>query len=146
MKYLLIFLLSGLAQASLKDLKTPQEKSFEAQPQTKNVILIFWATWCPSCRHKLADILPKAKLDAETQLIAVNTESEVEKVKNFIVKEEIKTPVVFDTEKKLRKEINQFKTPAWAVFKISNGTETLVKTASGFDEKEINQLVGKAVF
>ena len=148
MKWLsyLMFFSSLNAIAGLADLKTINQDQLKLDASTKKVILVFWATWCPSCRQKLEDVLPHASLPADTKLFAVNTESEVEKVKRFIDKESIKTAVLFDLDKTLRREINQFKTPAWAVYKVENGKEILLKTESGFDKSEINSLVGAKVF
>ncbi|MBN1123424.1 MAG: TlpA family protein disulfide reductase [Sedimentisphaerales bacterium] len=61
----------------------------------KNVILVFWATWCPPCRAEIPHLvqLRKEFSNKDLEIIAISNESS-QTVKSFVEKEGINYTVV----------------------------------------------------
>lgn len=64
----------------------------------ENVIVNFWATWCPPCRAEIPD-LQKLYDNKDVVILAVNltgTEKSVDKVTEFVKEYEMTFPVLMD--------------------------------------------------
>jgi peroxiredoxin len=74
-------------------------KDFKGKP----VLVLFWATWCPSCCEELP-VLDKHFAERQeelvTLLLAIDGEK-VKKVRGFIEKNKIKLPVLLDEKEKI---------------------------------------------
>lgn len=69
----------------------------------KNVIIVFWASWCPFCTKEIPHILRLAKGlqdDPDTILVSINLDTDPDKARSFIKEKGITYPVLMD-EKKL---------------------------------------------
>ena len=111
-------------------------------------LVIFWATWCPECRQKLTRELPAKIDDPEVQIITVNTEKDLDRVRSFVAEEKIKFPVFIDPKKTLRQSLAIFSVPSWAVYARSSSDAkevlTLVASGSAFEVSKINAALGKS--
>ncbi len=85
---------------SLKDLNGNQValKDFRGKP----VLLLFWATWCPSCCEEIP-YLEKFYQERKTQLtvlgLAIDGEKE-KKIRNLVKEQKISFPVLLDPKEK----------------------------------------------
>ena len=74
-------------------------KDFKGKP----VLVLFWATWCPSCCEELP-VLDKSFTERQgelvTLLLAIDGEK-VKRVRGFIEKNKIKLPVLLDEKEKI---------------------------------------------
>ncbi len=66
------------------------------------VLLVFWATWCPSCREEMPEISKwqETKTAKGLKILAVDVEEARTDVEAFIKEKKIKYPVLLDTEGK----------------------------------------------
>ncbi|MBI2166901.1 MAG: TlpA family protein disulfide reductase [Candidatus Omnitrophica bacterium] len=64
----------------------------------KPVLIIFWATWCPTCREEIPVLNEWIKKYPHLQILAVNVQEPAERVRAFAEKEGIRYPVVLDQE------------------------------------------------
>jgi peroxiredoxin len=86
---------------SLKDLNGNQVtlKDFRGKP----LLLLFWATWCPSCCEEIP-FLEKFYLERKTQLTVLGLVIDGEKdkkVKDIVKKHQISFPVLLDPKEKI---------------------------------------------
>jgi peroxiredoxin len=74
-------------------------KDFKGKP----VLVLFWATWCPSCCEELP-VLDKHFAERQEELVTLLLAIDGEKVKRvqgFIEKSKIKLPVLLDEKEKI---------------------------------------------
>lgn len=66
------------------------------------VLLVFWATWCPTCREEFPALnkLQETASAKGFKILAVNVEEPQGDVEKFIREQGLKYPVAFDTEGK----------------------------------------------
>lgn len=148
------YLLNSPAQAnepttifSEADLRGLQTISGNADPLQgkKQVLLYFWATWCTSCRQKLAhgdlDALGKAP---STAVLAVNTDKELGRVKSLLEKTPLLVPVVRDEKRVFLDAFQVSVLPAWAVLERSGDGKTWRRKASqvGGDTDTMRKTLG----
>ncbi|HNX91451.1 MAG TPA: TlpA disulfide reductase family protein [Candidatus Omnitrophota bacterium] len=63
----------------------------------KNVVLVFWTTWCPNCVKEIPEVNKYyAKNKGTVDVIGVNIQESPEKVAEFAKKRGITYPVVLD--------------------------------------------------
>jgi peroxiredoxin len=62
------------------------------------VLVIFWATWCPTCREEIPAVndLYEKKTAQGLKILAVNIEEKRSTVEEFIKKQSIRYPVALD--------------------------------------------------
>ena len=80
---------------SLEDL---EGNSLSLNKQNSNIILFFWATWCPHCRDKFPKLNKEySKMqDNEIEVWAIDVGESKSKVKSFIEKRSAQFPVLLD--------------------------------------------------
>jgi len=66
--------------------------------QTKNAVLVFWATWCPSCVGEIPHVEKYYSENGGTvAVIGINIRESKDKVASFVKKKGISYPVALDT-------------------------------------------------
>ncbi|MBK9294947.1 MAG: TlpA family protein disulfide reductase [Oligoflexia bacterium] len=132
------FALPPELQANLTDL---EGKQAQIKTEKNKELVVFWATWCPDCKDKIENHLPKINASKDVSVILVNTEKDIERVKKFVEKQQVKMPVVMDLDKKLRKELKISGVPGWAVYKRENKKApwTLITKENAYDEKKVKE-------
>jgi thiol-disulfide isomerase/thioredoxin len=128
--------LEGLKDLDGNPAKFEHEKKYE--------LVLFWATWCPECKVKLKEVLPKLSEHAEVAAVTINTEKDVDRVKHFLSKENIKMPVFMDPDRKLRAPLKVFSVPHWAVYSRNTQSKRwdLVDSAPAFEKERIQKALG----
>jgi peroxiredoxin len=62
------------------------------------VLVVFWATWCPSCREEIPELNKLADEHKEKlQILAIDIKEDSKKVAEFAKKKEIKYTILLDT-------------------------------------------------
>jgi thiol-disulfide isomerase/thioredoxin len=100
------------------------------------VLLYFWASWCPDCREKLShgELQALQRDFPKIKILTVNADREESRGKNFSDSEKLTLPVYRDDEKTLAKTLKLFAVPAWAILeKSANGQWTVRKSSTGSD-------------
>lgn len=64
----------------------------------KPTLLVFWATWCPTCIEEIPVLNEFTNTYPGLQVLAVNVEEPRERVLAFSQKREIRYPIVLDEE------------------------------------------------
>ncbi len=79
-----------------------KELELESFAKGKVTLLVFGATWCPSCRHEipiLKEYYNELKDDG-LNVLAIDIQESEKKVKSFVEKQQINYPVVLDSSAK----------------------------------------------
>lgn len=79
----------------------------------KVVLLNFWATWCPPCRAEMPALnrLYQEKKNRGLEVIAVSTDRSLGSVKDFLEKNRVTFPVLFDGDRAAAKLFRVFSMP-----------------------------------
>ena len=92
---------------------TQEGKKWSLKSQRgKNVIIVFWASWCPVCVKEIPKVIAlgkKLRNNPETVLIGVNHDNDPDKARSFIKEKGINYPVLIDEKKPGKK--NDFSRP-----------------------------------
>lgn len=64
----------------------------------KPALLVFWATWCPTCKEEIPILNEWSKKYPELQILGINIEEPRERVQTFAEKHKILYPVLLDEE------------------------------------------------
>ena len=114
------------------------------RPSKKNLLVVLWATWCPDCRSKLKNDLPELANREDLEVVALNTESDSERVRDFVKTEHLPFAVYQDPSRKYRKALQAFSVPHWALYKKSpTGEYRLAATKPAFDRNEIEKWIAQ---
>lgn len=64
------------------------------------VLLVFWATWCPTCREEIPHLnrLHEKNKNGSLKILSVNVEEKAGHVRQFIVNHPVQYPVLLDLE------------------------------------------------
>ena len=80
-------------------------------PDNSNVLILFWATWCPPCKlemQRLKESVEKSKISSE-KIIAINMYEDETTIKNFLKKNPY--PFVFLSKTAEDEKLEIFSTP-----------------------------------
>ncbi len=80
-----------------------KELELESFAKDKVTLLVFGATWCPSCRHEipiLKEYYNELKDDG-LNVLNIDIQESEKKVKSFVEKQQINYPVVLDSSAKV---------------------------------------------
>ncbi len=136
--------ISFASQISFEDLSKLQSldsKPYAAQSGKTLKLVYFWATWCPDCKQKMKSELPEVATNPDFDFLFVNTEKDLELIKNFVAKEEVKFSVFTDFDKSVRKSLKVFSVPQWALLKRTTSGYEVLNTEAGFDYGKVKSLV-----
>lgn len=103
-----------------------------------NVLLYFWATWCPDCKHSLQSVLPKFPVD-NLQIITVNTDASDKDIEEYKQTNKVTMTSISDADKKMRKEFKVYSVPTGVLLKKEKDQWIVQKTYIGDDIKAIPQ-------
>ncbi len=106
-------------------------------------LVVFWATWCPTCKEKLTGLLPKLNEEKDLAVITINTDKDADRVKHYLQKEGVRLPVLWDPSRALRKELKAFSVPHWAVYKRAGVDKawSLVDSAPAFEWDRVEKAI-----
>ncbi len=104
----------------------------------KPTLLVFWATWCPTCNEEIPVLKEWHKKFPGLQILSIDVEEPAERVKTFAKKKEIPYPVLLDLEGNVAHQYGLVGIPASVL--IAKGGRVLYY---GFSLPEnIDQLIG----
>lgn len=89
----------------------------------KPTLLVFWATWCPTCREEIPILNEWAEQFPDLQIVGVNVQEPLERVKPFAEKEGIHYPILLDREAEVAHQYGLVGIPA--VILIAKGGKIL---------------------
>lgn len=96
---------------ALKDL-TGKTVSLSAL-KGKVVLLNFFATWCPPCRAEMPALnkLRHALKTRGLEVVAVSTDRSINDIKDFLEKNRVDFPILFDADRNVAKQYRVFSMP-----------------------------------
>ena len=79
----------------------------------KVVLLNFFATWCPPCRAEMPALnkLQRALKPRGLEVIAVSTDRSINDIKDFLEKNRVDFPILFDADRNVAKQYRVFSMP-----------------------------------
>ena len=79
--------------------EAPSQMNFAELNESHPVLLVFWATWCPSCIEEIPVLneLQALYADKGLKIIGINVEEAEEVVAQFQTRHTMEYPVVLDT-------------------------------------------------
>ncbi len=77
-----------------------EELELESFAKGKVTLLVFGATWCPSCRHEIPILKGyyNELKDDGLKILSIDIQESEKKVKSFVEKQQINYPVVLDSD------------------------------------------------
>ena len=104
----------------------------------KPTLLVFWATWCPTCVEEIPTLNDWVRKYPQMQILSINVEESRDRVKNFSEKRQIQYPVLLDSESQVAEQYGLVGIPATVLvskggrivyygFSLPENIETLIK-------------------
>lgn len=134
------------ANFNIENLHYFESKEKVTLKKDHRIFVLFWATWCTTCKIKITEIIPELRKEYKnTTFLALNIDKDQDRVKHYIDKNEIKEDVVIDPDGILTKNLNNNIAPFWAVFDYDNKSSSwkLLKHQSGFEKSIYIQFLKK---
>lgn len=66
--------------------------------QEKPTLLVFWATWCPTCIEEIPVLNEWVERYPNLQILGINVQESIEEVKPFAAQRGLRYPVLLDEE------------------------------------------------
>jgi thiol-disulfide isomerase/thioredoxin len=129
--------------SQLSNLKDINGNILNAEKSKDYQILYFWATWCPSCKEKMKGPLNEIVKNYNVEIRLINTDKDLNMVKNFVSREAIKLPVYMDTDKSLRLQFDVNPVPHWVLLKKDKSSFKVLASEVGWDWDKIKPLITK---
>jgi peroxiredoxin len=108
----------------------------------KNVVLNFWASWCPPCREEMPEFqVIYAENQEKLVFIGVNLQESRENAESFVEKLGITFPILLDPDAQVKEMYNVFTQPV-TYFIDSNG-KIVDKKFGPLTSEEINEKIAK---
>ncbi|MEP0986158.1 TlpA disulfide reductase family protein [Ekhidna sp.] len=103
-KFLLILLVLGSLHISAQEVEVIRFADLQKKilyTEAPLTVFNFWATWCGPCIKELPhfDALETENDQVKVYLVSIDFQSELDRVKKFVVKKSIKSDVLFLNEK-----------------------------------------------
>ena len=80
--------------------------------QEKPTLLVFWASWCPTCNEEIPVLNQWAGLYPDLQIVGVNVQEPAERVRTFVKKRNIRYAVLLDEEGEVAEQYGLVGIPA----------------------------------
>ncbi len=78
----------------------------------KATLLVFWATWCPSCVEEVPTLNEWVDKYPSLQILSINVEEPIDRVRDFSEKFQLRYPVLLDEEAAVTQEYGLIGIPA----------------------------------
>jgi thiol-disulfide isomerase/thioredoxin len=89
----------------------------------KPVLLVFWATWCPSCVEEVPILNEWQEKYPELQILGVNVEESLERVQAFAETYQVRYPLLLDSDATTTRDYGLVGIPATVL--VSKGGRVL---------------------
>jgi len=137
-------------------LETMSGEKMKADSANDTAFVMFWASWCGTCKYKLQKTLPAVKKELEegkkkVSVLTVNFGKNMKREKHYIKKNKIKDVPVYrvtkgtSDEENLVKKLKVTNAPHWAVYKKKAGKWELVESKEGFQKADIEKAIGTTI-
>ena len=64
----------------------------------KPTLLVFWATWCPTCKEEIPTLNEWAQKYSGMQIVGIDVQESKEQLQKFLKKQPIQYPILLDEE------------------------------------------------
>ena len=78
----------------------------------KPALLVFWATWCPTCLEEIPTLNEWAKKFPQLQILGINVQESMAHIKSFASKRGMKYPVLLDEQADVAEQYGLIGIPA----------------------------------
>jgi thiol-disulfide isomerase/thioredoxin len=102
-------------------------------------LVVYWATWCSTCKDKLDVILPEINKRPDVAVVTINVDEDVGRAADYMKRNHIELPVLRDAEGTLTKKLGVNVVPHWAVFSKKGAEWVLIDTASAFESARVEK-------
>ncbi|MCB9092018.1 MAG: TlpA family protein disulfide reductase [Halobacteriovoraceae bacterium] len=129
----------------LSDINNPQSKF--SPDKSKKQFVMFWATWCGTCKYKIKNVLPEMNKKENLNVITVNIDKNIKRAKHYIDKYAINMPVYLDQSKEIINALQVNTSPFWAVYEFDSKANDwkLIHAEKAFKKENINKVLGATV-
>lgn len=139
----ILFLCFQLNAESLKEPLAGLTAVKNTKPETltrdgKKMVL-FWGSWCPDCKEKMAGELLEINKRPNIDVLTVNMDNSPSRALHTVEKNNIQLPVYRDEQRNLIKQLQVFSVPHWAIYEKSGENWKLVKTQAAYNSEEVEK-------
>ncbi len=109
----------------------------------RDTLIVFWATWCPSCEEELK-ILDKAYREYGEKgfnLLTINVYDDPDMVRRYVERRDLSFPVLLDTEGKVAERYQVYAIPIG--YLLDGDGRIRKRFVGGIPEEEVSRLISE---
>lgn len=104
--------------------------------KNKNTLIVFWATWCPSCIEESNDLNEFITNNPDIPVIVVSHDKNIENVEKYLKENNYNWFVILDSNRELRKNIDTNTKGIPATYLLDKDLNILLKDVSKLSKED----------
>lgn len=101
-----------------------------------NTLIVFWATWCPSCIEESNDLNEFINNNPDIPVIVVSHDKTIEKVEQYLKENNFNWFVILDSERKIRASLDTDTKGIPSTYLLNKDLNVISKEITQMSEKD----------